>query len=242
MLIEIGALTLAAAVVVAVGWVTSHGGRGRYAVAFVAVLALEATANRVPAALGVPDAAGPWLGRALSLLLVAVVVWRVPLGRVELGLTTRVRPGTLRPAMAALVVAIAVVGVNLALSGPPEQDPDLGPASLLYEGVVFVAAEELVYRGVLLALLAGAVGLDLTRQRPGRLRTAFLVVAVAGLYAAARASLGAQGFDVDEFVSLLVIRAVFVWARVATGSLVVTAVAGLVGNLSAATILAVLTA
>lgn len=116
-------------------------------------------------------------------------------------------------------------------------DPDTGVASFFYHVFLGVAAEELVYRGVLLALLSGAVGGFLNEDGRFRwsVRAVLVILTVAAAYAMDTALSGTTGLtlDLDSFISVLVARAVFVWLRLYTGSLLVSAVTNASGNLLA---------
>lgn len=177
------------------------------------------------------------LGRTIaSLAWVAVFIWRGPLRPIDLGLTWRIRPGTGWSSLIAGVILLTVVGAGIVSGGDPG-DPDIGLGSFLYQGILGVAAEELVYRGVLLALLVGAVGgvIDDDGGFRWSVRAALVIVGIAGLYAL-DASLDADGglsVDIDELISVMVARSVFIWIRLRTGSLLASALVNLGGNVTA---------
>lgn len=223
--------------------VARRGCRPAWAGLFLLVLALEVVLVHLPEATGLAPEAWEWnwVGRALSLVWVAVFCWRGPLTRHDLGLRWRIRPGTGRIATIVGLALLALVEAGI-ISGGADEGFETGAGSFLYHVVLDTAAEELVYRGVLLALLAGSVGG--LRDHEGRFRwsiRAVLVIAtIASAYALDAALTTADGlvFDVDTFVSVLIARSVFAWLRLYTGSLLVSAAVNASGNLMAFTLLA----
>lgn len=239
LLIEVGVIQVLCGILVGLALLLAQQGRRpAWAAAFLLVLALEATLVRLPEAIGLAPEAWEWnwAGRLLSLIWVAIFWWLGPLTAKDLGLTWRILPGTGPLALLVALVLLVVVGAGI-VAGGTVGDPDTGVASLFYHIFLGVAAEELVYRGVLLALLSGAVGGFLNEDGRFRwsVRAVLVILTVAAAYAMDTALSGTTGLtlDLDSFISVLVARAVFVWLRLYTGSLLVSAATNASGNLLA---------
>lgn len=167
---------------------------------------------------------GNWSGKLYSILLVLALVLliRGPLDPAAVGLTTRHRPGWLLPSLAVLVALgawAAAVGVS-SPKGPWD------PVTLAYLALMPGLSEELVYRGVLPALI--------DRLAPGR---ANLLGAPLGWGLALTTVLFALlhgvwldgdlviRFDLIALRNSAVTGLAFAWLRARTGSLLLPVVA-----------------
>ena len=189
-------------------WLLSPPGRRAAATAVVALLLLYLVVLAVATALLEP-ALQPW-----SPAVAAAAVWLTiqplrGLGRlssIELGLTPP-RPGSLGPAVAATLLALALNAAVIALRGPGS----IGVTVPLAFAVLIAAVmEELVMRGVLLAFA--------DRACPPRWRLAGAPIGIGGLVVTAAFVL-LHGLRPGLLLGVAPAAMLYLWLRARTGSL-----------------------
>ena len=211
-------VALCAAPVLAVGLATARGRRPGAAVLFLALLLADSLVVSAPSAWGVallPGASWNWTGKAASVLLMAGVVAAGVVSPEAAGLTVRQRAGSATPAAlvtAALVALGAAIGWAFGGGGP------LRPEALTYQLTAPGVAEEIAFRGVLLALAHRAFAEpdgDLSSWRTALATTlAFAFTHTPTLVD------GAVAFEPLPFLLPLVGGVALWWLRERTGSLV----------------------
>jgi uncharacterized protein len=152
-----------------------------------------------------------WVGKFAS--FVGAVVFTVfgPLTADEVGATLRQRPASLLP-------ALLFVLFFLWLSDSPEHAAD--SETLLFQATIPGLDEELIFRGILLAVLARA--LPQPREGIRRLFNWNVVITCLafGLGHGVRVSQGVTEFRLEYFVSTFIAGYLFTGLRLYTGSLV----------------------
>jgi uncharacterized protein len=227
-LLDAGALGLAIVPLVLLGLLLFRGGQPRYALLFVILLALDAAVTALPLTFELnPEAARwNWVGKLFSLSWALLFVAAGPLGSSEAGLTLRQREGSVIPA--AIVTLVAIVATGFLVSGQQQ----LGAETLLFQATMPGLAEEVVYRGVLFALLLRAFGA--TEKRGGAaVHYCTLVTALAfGLWHGLNVVDGSLDFNFMFFLFPFLGGLIFGWLRASTGSLLFPIVAHNGANLS----------
>lgn len=164
-----------------------------------------------------------WDGKLYSLVWALAFVAFGPLTRQEAGLTLRQRPGSLRPALLALVVLTAAsFGLGLAFGGGwPDAE------TVAFQFTMPGLAEEIVFRGVLIGLLHRAFTGDGLPARWGpTLVTAVAFGAVHGL----SVQEGVTSFEWLYFSYTFVGALAYGWLRERTGSVAFPVAAHALGN------------
>lgn len=202
--------------------------RRAYAIAFVSALALYFGLTALPASLPGERLIGNrwnWAGGALAtagmLALAAVLVRRAGFAWHEFGLTWSQRPGSLP---AAAFVAVAVLALNYAaMTLSRFRLPGVPLETWLYQATLPGLAEEIAFRGVLLALADRAFAAH--RTIGGAPLGWGGVTVTASFFAAHDLSLGAA-------LGVLPAAVLYLWLRARTGSLVLPVVVHNAWNLS----------
>ena len=155
-----------------------------------------------------------WQGKVLdtSWALLFVLLWRghTP---AQMGLRWRLEPGSLRP----VLIVTGVLTVLFAIPGFFRQAP--GVEEVAYQLIMPSLSEELVFRGVLLALLSGVFG------RPWRLAGAHVgwgLVITSLLFGFDHGALVTNtGLYIDpvQILATSILGALFCWIRERSGSL-----------------------
>jgi membrane protease YdiL (CAAX protease family) len=208
-----------------------HAERRGWALAALATLALFLALRALPQI--VPgerwlgdqwDWSGPLLGLAGVLGIGALLVRRGLLDWADAGLTLRQAPGSLRPALG---LALATLAINYAaMSLSRFRLPGVPLETWLYQASVPGLVEEIVFRGLLLALADRAVG-------PGRARWDVMGARIGwgGLVVTA-AFLALHGVSLGTLLGVLPAALLYLWLRVRTGSLLRPIVVHNLWNLS----------
>lgn len=201
------------------------GARARWtAVAVVAFFVLLTSVNGRILPLPVFDVfERHWQGKVLDLLWVGILFamlhrW----ARTEAGLTWRVRPGSLRPALittGAVLVLFAGLGV-LAVVADAASGRDVSLEQVAYDATIPNLTEELIWRAAMLAVLDRAFGTPWTlfgaRVGWGLVLTSF----VFGLGHAVLLDLGSGAWSLGLaggiFAAVMGVALAWIWAR--TGS------------------------
>lgn len=223
-----GLLALATAPFVAAALWASPERRWAWAALFLGLLALDdlavSVAHAVPALrIG---AEWNWTGKLVCTGWALAFVALGPLSRGEAGVTLRQRPGSVRPALVAtLAVAAVSFGIGAAFGGGP-----FGAETLAFQLTMPGVAEELVYRGVLLAVLHRAVPSATGAARWGPV----VVTSVAfGLWHGLGVDGGAVSFDALSASFPFAGGLAFGWLRERTGSVLFPTLAHNTGNTAA---------
>lgn len=243
---ETGAMILDLALTLLLRWVVTiplvvialfpvRDRRPRYAVLFLALMALDAVLLWLPGLLNLHPAGVQWnwIGKFLSVVWVLVFLRSGPLSARDVGLTLRQRPGSVVPALGwtALFVGVSVAIQFLVFFGP---DDVVTVEALLYQATMPGIAEELVYRGVFLTLLMLALGGDLTKESSSwRAREVLLPVLITSFHFGIVHALsydGAVQFDVMSFLFPFIGGLVWAALRLETGSLLFPILAHNGGN------------
>ncbi|MFZ5538110.1 MAG: CPBP family intramembrane glutamic endopeptidase [Pseudomonadota bacterium] len=202
--------------------------RRAYAIALVAAFALYFGLTALPESwpgdrwLGDRwNWAGGLLATAGMLALAATLVRRAGFAWREFGFTWSQRPGSLR---AALLVALPVLALNYAaLTLSPFRLPGVPLETWLFQATVPGLAEEVAFRGVLLALADRAFA---ARRTIGGARLGWGGVVVTAGFVAAHGLSPGTAFGVAAAAVL------YLWLRARTGSLVLPVVVHNLWNLS----------
>ncbi|GIL05616.1 MAG: hypothetical protein BroJett031_21360 [Betaproteobacteria bacterium] len=202
--------------------------RRAYAIAFVAALALYFGLTALPASLPGDRLLGDrwnWAGGLLAaagmLALAALLVRRAGFAWREFGFTWAQRPGSLR---AAALVALPVLALNYAaMTLSRFRLPGVPVETWLYQATLPGFAEEIAFRGVLLALADRAFT---GRRTIGGAPLGWGgVVVTASFFAAHDVSLGTA-------LGVLPAALLYLWLRARSGSLVLPVVVHNAWNLS----------
>ena len=198
-----------------------------WAVAFLATLTLGLGLPALPAAWPGAPSLGRWnwAGQTLALLallaMAALLVRRAGMSWHEMGFTWRQQRGSVP---AALAVSAAVLGVHFvstrAVAAPL---PALSLQTWLYQATLPGLVEEVLLRGVLLALLDRAFGV---RRRWLGVSWGWGAVVVTAVFVAL------HGVRPMALASALVAGLLFVWLRLRTGSLMLPVVVHNAWNLA----------
>lgn len=197
--------------------------RWRYlAFAVIAFAIYSAAVFWLPAVEGFPHVEGAqynWSGKIAAIIttLVMMLVARRALPdvtRATLGLTLRQNKGSLLPAAiaTAAMVALVIVLQMLAADGP-----SYDTETLLYQAIIPGIDEELLFRGLLLALLAGAFA-QTARQ------WLWAGIAVTVVFAFGHAFFYAGGgsqFDPVALAYVGILGALMMYIRLRTGSILI---------------------
>ncbi len=160
-----------------------------------------------------------WIGKGSASLLAVVFIWSFKkLPRSDYGFTTTVQPNTWKPiAYTFLFVSLLLAGLQYGVDG----FSGVNVETLLFQATMPGIAEELVYRGILLALLNDWFG------RPWKLGGAAMgwgSVITSLLFGLAHGILIGKGFSlhVDLVTAIFtgLLGFLMAWARERSGSLV----------------------
>lgn len=163
-----------------------------------------------------------WIGKIFVIVAALAFLSISGFGREDVGLTWRQRPGSVIPAlgMVALLCGIAWIDEALLADGT-----SLASETLMFQASMPGLDEELVFRGILFALLSNAFAGSGVEQGNGRLWGGIFVTA---FFAAGHALFVVDGSVRMDWHALLVtgtLGAGFMWLRVRTNSLVLPVVA-----------------
>ncbi len=163
----------------------------------------------------IPGTEWNWIGKFFSLTLCLTVAAGSSFSFKELGFTTTQRAGTILPAT---LVTIVLVLLSVLLGFRFASAADLTTETILYQSTMPGIAEEIAYRGLLLAFLHSAM--------PARKGTftywwpAIITTLAFGLWH----GIEVEGWNISlnffQFLFPLAGGAAFVWMRELTGSLV----------------------
>ncbi|WP_412063343.1 CPBP family intramembrane glutamic endopeptidase [Rubrivirga sp. IMCC45206] len=155
-LLNAALLAVVTAPPVALALWTSPSRRWPWAVLFLGLLALDDLAVTLPFAVRALDVVGGdwnWVGKALCVAWATLFLAVGPVSFQEAGVTLRQHAGSVRPALlATLTLTAASAGIGAAFGGGP-----FGVETLAYQLTMPGLAEELVYRGMLIAVLHRAL-------------------------------------------------------------------------------------
>ncbi|TVQ21778.1 MAG: CPBP family intramembrane metalloprotease [Spirochaetaceae bacterium] len=212
--------------------------RPNFALLFLVVYAVSRIVTRLPS----PDALGlhpeglayNWVGHLFIIAWVLIFVRIGPLRAKDIGLTLAQRPGTVFPAVLVTLGVIAFKsGLAVLLSGGPPDD--LMTETLLFQITMPALAQELVYSGILLSLMLGALGGKKVEQEFDWTVPVVLAVIVTalshGITFGLRFDSGLQ-FDIAAFSVPFLGKLVYAWLRLSTGSLVFPVLAYSLSNLA----------
>jgi membrane protease YdiL (CAAX protease family) len=163
----------------------------------------------------------PWAGviAAATVLLTTQPLLAVgALSKEELGLAPP-RPGSLRAALAVALAALALNAALIALRGPT---PIHAMPGTLVVAALAAPLEELVFRGILLALA--------DRALPPRWNVAGARIGWGGV-AVTIAFIGLHGLSIGMLVGIVPAALLYLWLRARTGSLAAPILAHLAWNL-----------
>lgn len=222
-------LALLTAPLVALALWTDRERRWAPALLFLGLLALDDLFTSLPQAVSALDmvpGAWNWEGKALSLIFALAFVALGPLSATDSGLTLRQRAGSVGPALLATLVLTAVsFGIGTLFGGGPP-DAETVAFQLTAPGL----AEEVVYRGVFIALLHRA----LPSADGARRWWPVLITAVAfGLWHGLGVREGSVSFDALSASFPLIGGLAYGWLRERTGSVALPVVAHNLGNTAA---------
>lgn len=201
---------------------------------FISLLALDDLATILPLAFDALDVVGGrwnWEGKVLS---AAWAVLFLALGSVsfrEAGVTLHQRNGSVRPAvLATLALTAASFGIGVAFGGG-----SFRAETLAFQLTMPGLAEELVYRGVFIALLHQALYTDpSTRTNDAGRRWPVVITAVAfGAWHGLSVDAGQVGFDALAASFPFIGGLAYGWLRERTGSLLFPVLAHNAGNTDA---------
>ncbi len=199
----------------AVGWLWLAAAVAAFALYSVAIF----YAPLIPGFPRIEGAQYNWTGKAAAIattLAMMLVAMRASpaITRETLGLTLRQNAGSLRPALLATAAMIAIV-VTLQLIGGDGQPPDA--ETLAYQAIVPGIDEELIFRGLLLALVATALA---KWQHGWRWAGVFVTVIFAFGHSFFYMSEGSQ-FDPVALVVTGVLGGLMMFIRLRTGSIAI---------------------
>jgi len=216
---------LAAVLLVAPG--ARHAAARAWLLAFLATLTLALLVPQLAVWLPLGGIGGPWNGAgpllvlATTLAVAWMLVQRAGIDWAEMGFTWAQRSGSLRPALA--VTGLALV-LNLVLSrASGYRLPGVPLQTWLYQASVPGLVEEILFRGVLLALLDRAF---VARRRLAGAefgRGSLVVTIVFGLL---------HGVQLGTLLGVWPAALLFLWLRVRTGSLLMPVLGHNLWNLS----------
>lgn len=188
---------------------------------FLAALALAAVdfvltgfTGELPG-LQIPGLHWNWVGKAATALFSGVLLLLLPALRIPAGATLSQRPGSLWPGLSALWVLLAAA----IWSGTFADPKPFSPETLLFQATMPSLAEEVVFRGTVLALLRRAYGDD---DPPEPHRVGFAALVVAAWFGVGHAVYPADGgVQVSWFLLGFTgaVGVVLLFLRLATGSL-----------------------
>lgn len=173
----------------------------------------------------VPGANWNWTGKFLGLAWTLAFIALGPLSWREVGLTLRQRPGSTLPAALVTFVLFALgaaIGAVFGSGGPFRAE------TVAYQLTMPGLAEELVYRGLFLALLHRAVPSD--SESAAFWWPAAITTLAFALTHSPNLDGGRVMFDFLPFLYPLIVGAAFAWLRERTGSLTWPVVAHNVSN------------
>ena len=213
-------------------------GRGKvgWAFTFAAIIAFALYSTAIfhaPSIPGMPELEGlqyNWIGKIaaiLTTLAMMFVAMRVSpaITRETLGLTLKQNEGSLRPALIATAAMVAIqVALQLAFGGggePPSTE------TLVYQAIIPGVDEELLFRGLLLALVAAALS---TWQHGWRWAGAFVTLVFALGHSLLFAAEGVQ-FAPDALIYVAILGALMMYIRLRTGSILIPLIAHNLTNL-----------
>jgi uncharacterized protein len=220
-------LTLAVALLLVVPGAFRRAARG-WLIAYLATLALCLGLLALPALLPGERVLGDrwnWGGQLLSLAGALWVAWllarKAHVAPREMGFTWAQRPGSVRPA---LWVSAAALSGNVSLMNLSSfRLPGVPPETWLYQATMPGLVEEVLFRGVLLALLDRAFG---TR------RVVFGAPVGWGGVVVTLVFLALHGISLGTLLGVLPAALLYLWLRARTGSLVLPIVVHNLWNLS----------
>ncbi len=164
-----------------------------------------------------------WLGKILAIGATFIILAVLPgITGHDIGLTWQQKPGSVRPAMIMIAAICAFDWVQTIIDA---EAADLSMGRLLFQGLMPGLDEELVFRGVVLALFTQAFG-------EGSLvlgaRFGIAEVTITLLFGAAHGlhvSHGIPVLDAETFIVTGLIGAGLMWIRQRTGSLIMPVLA-----------------
>ncbi len=220
------ALLLSLLIVLAIVW--RQPARRALAIAFIATLLLYLALRALPELLFDARPLGEhwnWTGELLALAGVLLVAWQLVrkagFSWSEFGLTLLQRPGSMP---LALVVSAGVLAANYVLMSFSRFRISSVPLETwLYQATLPGVVEEIVFRGVLLAL---ADRLFVPRWSLGRAQLGLGGVLVTVVFVAL------HGFSAHVLTGVLPAALLYLWLRAVTGSLVLPIAAHNAWNLS----------
>lgn len=170
-----------------------------------------------------------WLGKIFAIVIALIGLAATGfLSRSETGLTLRQRTGSLLPAAAGIVLICIFAW---AFEASLQDGTDLSAERLLFQGLMPGLDEELVYRGIMLALFARAFA---TEWQIAGARIGVADIVVTFLFAAGHGLFVTQGgltFGWHGLIEAGVIGFGLVWLRRRTGSLLAPVIAHNLVNL-----------
>lgn len=164
-----------------------------------------------------------WGGKLCAIAMGLAILFFTPsLQRNEVGLTWRIRGGSLGPAVIMIVAMCALNWIDAALSSVPR---DLSLERLLFQGIMPGLDEELFFRGLILVFFVRAFGegRELAGARFGlaEIMMSLLFGAMHGLHV----SKGVVAIDWHTILITGTLGAGLMWLRQRTGSLIVPVIA-----------------
>lgn len=224
-----GLLALLTAPLVALALWTSKERRWVWAALFLGLLALDDLAVTLPYAFRALDVGGGewnWTGKVLSIAWATLFLAFGPLSFRAAGATLHQRSGSVRPALlATLALTAASFGIGAAFGGGP-----FGAETLAFQLTMPGIAEELVYRGVFIALLHRALP---SAEGVARWWPLFITAVAFGLWHGLSVDEGQIGFDWLSASFPFIGGLAYGWLRERTGSILVPTLAHNVGNTAA---------
>lgn len=227
-ILNAGLLALLTAPLVALALWNSRERRWTWAALFFGLLALDDLAVGLPHVLPALHLGGDWnwSGKILSTVWALTFIALGPLSFSEAGVTRRQRAGSLRPALfATLALTAASFGIGLAFGGGPFDSETLA-FQLTMPGI----AEELVYRGVFIAILHRALP---SAEGVARWWPVVITAVAFGLWHGLSVDEGRAGFDWLSASFPFVGGLAYGWLRERTGSILFPILAHNFGNTAA---------
>lgn len=228
-ILNAGFLALFTAPFVVLALWTSKEYRWIPAVLFLGLLALDDLATILPfafEALQVVEGRWNWEGKVLSIGWVVLFLWFGPLSFSEAGVSFRQRSGSIRSAvLATLGLTAASFGIGATFGGG-----SFNAETLAFQLTMPGLAEELVYRGVFIALLHRALP---SVEGIGRWWPVVVTAMAFGIWHGLSVDGGAITFDWLAASFPFIGGLAYGWLREHTGSLLFPVVAHNIGNTAA---------